>query len=70
MQFTTFRLWDVVSYLKVEWRHDILTPGDPAFVLEQPVTAMQKPDLLSESSRYLKLHIVHGKFVFRFKKNI
>ena len=62
MQLPTFRLGDVVSDLKVERRHHILTPGDPALVLEQSVTTVQKPDLLSESSRNLKLHTLKYSF--------
>jgi len=54
-----------MTNLKVERRHHILTPGDPALVLEQSVTAMQKPNLLSESRRNLKLHINTNQYSFK-----
>jgi hypothetical protein len=54
-----------MTNLKVERRHHILTPCDPALVLEQPVTTVQKPYLLSESSRNLKLHIDINQYSFK-----
>ena len=62
MQLATLRLWNIVSDLKVERGHHILTPGDPALVLEQPVTAVQKPYLLPKRSRNLKLHTLKYSF--------
>jgi hypothetical protein len=39
-----------------EWRNDIFTPVNPAFMAEQFVAAIQKPNLFPESSRNPSLH--------------
>jgi len=68
MQLSTFRLWDIVSDLKVERSHHILTPGDPTLVLEQPVSTVQKPYLLPERSRNLKFHTDINQNIFNYHK--